>query len=312
MDFYNQLWAVNHTDAARDARAARRQARAAAFSRIGEAVGETRVGQLTWALEPHDAEESSHIGVPIGRQHPGYAAVLAVRNALAEYAMPVEYRTRYLGMTRYSGRGPYEVTDGEILVELSFRSLSGIDRFVDVPVRIIEGRVLEPAVLMDSGVCRTITQATLDDLLERGTFLAAVDDRRTMFSPPPDERRPKKIVPLIRPGLFGISPINKQLTASYVRAAVRGHCAPGTMSFEAAQSEHRDVGERKPPKIAPGDSVTLKKAVDVTMRDGQRWHLSRGTKGEVQRDAASDGERYYVFFPEANITALVMGEALAS
>jgi hypothetical protein len=313
MDFMSWVNAINQSPARIAQRQAHRAQRLAAFSRIGEALAGSRAAQLSWALEPHDPQEEG--GFPVGLQHPGQAAILAVRNAIAEYSIPVEVRTRFIGMQRYSGRGPHQMDDGEVVVEMSFRTLSGVDRFLYVPVRVINGHVLEPAFLIDRGVQRVMCQSTFDDLIKMGTFNAEIPQRETMYSPPPDQRQAPKTVPIVRPGMFGLSPINKQIKGQLIRSAIQNNYVeplrPLVQAMRDEAPDHLDRAEMPPEKIQAGDNVKLKKGVDIPGRDGFRWHLTKGTKGQVQRDMEGDGRYYYVYFPEVSFTARVRGDLIS-
>jgi hypothetical protein len=314
MDLYGNLLAINNAPdrmRARQLRRARR--RAEIYDRIGDAIGDTRVMEaaISWSIQQHDPERGA--GSPIGSQHPGQAAIGAVHRALAEFNLPTTYDTRWVGTQRFAGSGPHRVDDGVIAVELTMHSLSGIDRTVDIPVIVKEGRLLEPVVLIDQGVTRAMTQQTFDDILRQATFTAEVPDRRTMFSPPPDERRPPNIVPLVRPGMFGFGPVNRQLTASYIRSAMSGQYETDLPSFNAMRDDpppHIQWAEQPPPAIAPGDSVSLREGVDIVGRDGQRWHIESGTQGQVQRDVCGNGDCYTVFFPDHGFTVKVRGDLL--
>ncbi len=314
MDLYAKLHAINNSPEnvrARQERRARR--REQVHARISDAIGQTRSidAALQWALYSTDPSEDP--GTPVGSQHPGQVAVIAVRQALAEFNLPTQFEARWVGTQRFAGRGPHHVTDGIITVEVGLHSMSGVDRYLDVPVIVREGRVLEPACVIDRGEIRAMTQSTFDDLFEQGTFLTQVPTRRTMYSPPPEDRRTPQEVPLVRPGMFGTSPINKQLTAAYVKSAMQGHYVDDMMSFEAmrdAAPDHLDRAEQPPASLAGGDDVTLSRAVNVVGRDGQRWHLEKGTKGQVQRDMAGDDRYYYVFFPDLGFSAKIGADAL--
>jgi hypothetical protein len=316
MDLHGDILAINNAPDRIRARRLRRQRRKAeVYQHLGAAIGRTRAVEAaaSWALQKHDPEVAA--GRPIGSQHPGLAAVAAVRTALSEFSLPTTYETRYLGMNRLSGRGASHIDDGVLTVEVTLHSLSGIDRALDVPVIVKEGRVLEPVCIVDQNVIRAMTQQTFDDIMSQLTFTAKIPDRRTMFSPPPETRHPAREVPLVRPGMFGLAPVNRQLTAAYVQSAVRGHYVTELPSFSAMRAEapdHTDVGERPPPSIAPGDKVELSQAVDVVGRDGQRWHVDAGTSGQVQRDMCGDGKCYYVFFPDLGFSAVVRGDSLSA
>lgn len=310
MDFVGQLWEMNHTPEQQAARDARRVARLQGFVNLAQALP-NRAQHLLWSLQQRDPEAT---GSPIGSQHPGQAAILAVRAALASYDLPVDMRFHYAGMRRYQGHGAHHVSEGIVTVQASFRTLSGVQRTVDIPVIVHAGQVLEPAVVIENGAMHVIAQSTFDDLIDRGTIYQPVQSRETMFSPPPDQRPPQKWVPVARPGLFGIGPNNRMHTQAYVRAAIQGHHA-GLPEFNAmrtaAQEDHMQPAERDLDQgVMLGDEVELKKDLHVAARDGQRWFIGRGTKGHVIRDVDGTGSYFHVHFPEISMTAKVSKGAL--
>lgn len=310
MDFFGDVNARNFSRERVEARSLRRMQRSAIFRATLQDAG-TRNAQMAWALQPRNPDEDP--GFQIGSQHPGQAAIIAVRQTLSEFNLPTEMRARFIGMHRYSGRGAHAIDDGVVNIEVAFRSLSGVDHAIEVPVNVHNGRVLAPVMFLDRGEFRAMTQTAFDDILDRSTFLADAPNRVNMFSPPPEDRRPPIRTPIVRPGMFGFSPINKQLTAAYVRSAISGHYVTDLPAFNAMREDppdHIQPGERPPPSIGPGDKIRLKKGIDVVARDGQRYHLTSGTSGEVLRDIAGDGFEYYVRFPEIAYVARVRGELI--
>lgn len=309
MDFFGRLHAINHTPDRIQARQQNRAARRAqVFARIGEAIGETHVAQLSFALESQDPNQAR--GIPVGRGHPGQAAVLAVRNALSEYDLPTDLRVRCTGMQRYSGQGAYQMEAGIVNVEVGMRSLSGIDRTIDIPVMVRDGHILEPVCFFHQGEQHVIAQNALDNLIDRVTFSTTPPDRRNMYSPPPEDRHPMKKVPLIRPGLFGIGPTNRSLTAAYIQSAMRGSYVAPLPAYRAVR-ELEQCDEAPPPKIAAGDSVTLKRGIDIVGRGGVRLHLGKGTRGDVKHDVAGDGCEYFVYFDDLGGCIRVRGDDLS-
>jgi hypothetical protein len=401
-DVFGNILAINNApDRIRARQENRMRRRQQLHSRIAGAIGDTRAVQSAVRWNLYSKNPSEDAGAPIGSQHPGQAAVLAVRAALSEYNLPTQYETRWVGTSREAGRGPHHIDEGVITIEVAMHSLSGVDRYVDIPVMVREGRVLEPVCIIDRGIIKAMTQQTFDQIMDDATFTAPIPDRRNMFSPPPGvERRPPARVPLLRPGMFGFSPINRQLSAAYVKSAMQGHYAAGMPSFQSAVQKHAggyqigedsaqtpsgepviievwvdtstemdmyyfvvkgrdgsvlydgreeeqffdsedeayaeggnfasmldpgrmahrqalrdgpdhiDRAEQALPKHSAGDDVTLSAAIDIVGRDGQRWSLSAGTKGQVQRDMDGDGRRYYVYFPELGWSAPVGGGVL--
>jgi len=316
-DMFGNILAINNAPARVRSRQANRQRRRELIhSRIAGAIGDTRCvrAAVQWSLDSRDASEST--GMPIGSQHPGQAAIIAVQGALAEYDIPTEHKLRWIGSARTGGRGPHHMDAGVVTVELALRSLSGVDRTVDVPVMVQEGRVQAPVCLIDRGIIKTITQQTIDDIFDSGTFTASIPDRLTMFSPPSDIPRQAPVqVPLLRPGMFGFAPVNRQISAAYVRSAMRGQYVEALPDFQAMQhraeeQDHLDIAERDQESLAAGDETSLKQALDVVARDGSRWSLSAGTKGQVQRDMDGHGQNFYVFFPELGWSAVIPRDAL--
>ena len=215
MDLYGDLHAILNTPERLQAKAMRRQARQEAiYDHIGEAIGETRAFQAAvhWSLHSHDAANAA--GMPMGHQHPGVAAHHAVAKALGEFDIPTTYHIRFAGMKRFKGRGAHRMDTGVVTMELALQSLSGHKDFLDIPVIVKEGRVFEPVCLIYNQNLRAMTQHTFDDIFKRGEFTAKVPDRKNMYSRPPGEAHGESHrVPLVRPGMFGFAPSNRQLRA---------------------------------------------------------------------------------------------------
>lgn len=216
MDLYGELDRINNApDRVRGRRARRRQRQEIVHARISEAIPVGRTAKLRWSLQRRDPTNAS--STEIGNRHPGVAGALAVRAALKEFRFPQPYDLRYIDMNRKRGSGGYQMDEGEILMELTLRSLSGAQHKIDIPVQVRNGRVEEPVVLIHQGIERTITQPTFDSILKSGEFVEEIPERRNLFSPPPEERRVPRRVPIVRPGMFGVSPVNRSLIAAAVK-----------------------------------------------------------------------------------------------
>jgi len=215
MDLYGDIQAINDAPDLVRARSLRREARRAAiYDNIGEAIGPTRAFEaaVQWSLKSHDADSSA--GAPIGSQHPGVAAHHAVAAAMGEFHIPTTYQIRFAGMKRFKGRGAHRMVDGVVTMEMTLRGLSGHQDFVDVPVIVKEGRVFEPVCVIHHQNIRAMTQHTFDDILKRGEFTSKIPDRKTMYSGPPSGQQATKEVPLVRPGIYGVSPMNRSIKSN--------------------------------------------------------------------------------------------------
>jgi hypothetical protein len=236
MDLYGEIYAMNHTPEANRGRQLRRARRKAEIhDQIANALNYTALERtaVSWNLRPHRHEDA----IPIGNQHPGHVAVMAVDQALSEFVFPQPPELRFAGMKRVSGQGQHGLEEGVLVVEAVLKSLSGPEHVVDIPVQVHEGRAIFPQVLLENGVVRVLTQNTFDDIIKRGEFMIRLPDRSNMFGRPPDRSHPMPEVPLLRPGMFGLAPVNRALVAR--RQAQRNAIAGAVRGFEVAGQENQ-------------------------------------------------------------------------
>jgi hypothetical protein len=261
---------------------------------------EARIG---WGLDVPD--EDDEIGVKIGGQHPGLAAVALVRETLSEFHIPSQFQLRFAGMKRFSGTPPYGMEVGHITIQAEMQSQSSVRHYVDVPVIVREGRMLRPGLIVHEGTIRVLTQNTIDDILGRGEIYRRPLDRKTLFSPPLDETKTGAPVPITQPGLYGVAP-NQARWAAKIKSAVTG--IQKSAAEEHSSEEHLDPAERSTRgMLGPGASVRLKKEIVVKDRGGASYTIPSGTKGKVIRDMEGDGTRLYVQFEGLGIVAPISG-----
>jgi hypothetical protein len=190
-----------------------------------------------WNIDP---EKEVAEGEPIGRQHPGVAAVLLVRQALDEYKIPTEVDLQYGHIDRQAGHGAHALHEGVIMVKATLQSRSGPKHHVDIPVVVHKGRMLTPAIVVQGGFPRVLTQNTIDDILSLGEFSQPMPERKNMYAPPPDKDAasggPRPRLPRIHPGMFAVTP-SRTMVASAVRGyytADLGPPGPGAASLPGA------------------------------------------------------------------------------
>lgn len=233
-------------DAVQRRRAFREQRRAAVFSKIGEALGKPsatmkREAGLSWNM-PIDPEEVQQ-GVPVGSQHPGTAALLIVREALADFNLPTKVDLEFKRLRRVSGHGAYAMDEGEVWVGATLVSVSGPRHYIEIPVMVHQGRLLSPGVLVHQGNPRIIAQGTFDDILGSGEFTAKVPDRKNMYAPPPEHGHASREVPRVSPGIWHIPPA-KGLVASLIKDAVAGVHQPPNVehaAYQIAEAHAHDI-----------------------------------------------------------------------
>lgn len=321
MDLYGTLQQINQQPHRVRGRQVRRQARACEIRtalRPIVAASPAVTATIKWNQQVQDAFGDN--GSPIGSAHPGVAGVQAVRRVLEQFELPQQPEVWYEGMNRQSGRGGYQMRDGELMIGVRMRSMTGADRVISVPVVVREGRVYDPSLFLYSGGKRVMAQSSFDDIFTETTLYAAAPDRAHMYQPPPEARRAPQVAPIVRPGMFGIAPSNRALTASYVRGALRGHYDTGMPTFaqmqrqqRAAQAEDaaaRDRAEQEVPDIAAGARVKLSKTLHMVGRSGWRVEVKSGAEGEVIRDIEGDHRFYLVAFDDLFTSARVPADLL--
>jgi len=346
MNLQDQLNAINYHPARAQRRQAQRAVRTeAVYQHIPGLVADHTRGRsaaVQWNMSRRN--DLQGMGAPIGSQHPGTAAVLAVKAALAEFDLP-PYDMRVAGTHRAAGHGGHNMSDGRVTVEVTLHNLSGPNHVVDVPVQVRSGRLLDPGVLLDNGSRRVMTQHTFDDIIARGSFQAPVQDRQHMYARPGDNwREPKQYMQITRVGPYSLGQApGRALRASaadaasalvsqghkraaltaMVRTGMTGvwhapevHTAQDTGGEtggggEASPAYYLDDAERAQPEIMLGDAVKLRRGLQVPARDGLLYDLPKGMEGEVARDLDGTGAHLYVYFPELGFHAALPASALS-
>lgn len=139
-------------------------------------------------------------------RHPGLQAVAVVRDALSAYDVPSQVRLRYTGMNRHGGSGAYHMTDGVVWVQAELQSLSSAKHYVDIPVIVVDRRMVQPEVLLHRGRTRVMAQSTFDDIIGNAEVHRAAPDRKHLYSLPPSrERPPAEPTPVTNAGMFGVA-----------------------------------------------------------------------------------------------------------
>lgn len=174
----------------------------------GVVAGATRVAKPQLAVRPRTDDEVAY-GRSVDNKHPGAVAMVLAREVLSQYMLP-PYDVHYAGIDRRKGAGAYGTTEGRVDVEVLLRPPTDIREPLTLPFRVVNGRMLEPSVLVYRGQPRVITQNTFDDILGRGNvFKRQLPNRSSMFGVPSRHDAPMPTVPITRPGLFGYSEVRR-------------------------------------------------------------------------------------------------------
>jgi hypothetical protein len=244
------------------------------LTRLIQKAMNTKQAETAWDLGDIDLERR-----PLDqREHPGAAAILLVREAMAQFEIPSEVSLTYKGMRRASGHGQHHLTDGLIEVNADFRSISGTKHHVNVPVIVHGGYMVFPEVFQHEGQTHVMAQSAFDEILKRGNVYQKMQDRKNMYSPHLEERSSPAPVPAVGNGLFGVHASSKQAD----------HTPHG---LDPAERDHSRQHQ-------PGDKVKLSNEIQARLRGGSRIVYTAGTEVTVIRDMAGDGYTYYCEFPD--------------
>lgn len=210
-------------------------------------------------------------------EHPGQTAIMLVREALRQFEIPSQVKLTYQGMKRLSGHGQHHLSDGVIIVNAEFQSLSGHNHHVDVPVIVHSGYMVFPEFFRDQqGGLSVMAQSAFDEMLRRGNVYEKIRDRRNIYSPHvesiPDDAQPR----------------------------IQNHMFHNAERKQADHSPHGlDPAERDlSDNYSPGDKVSLSDDYEVRIRGGSRVVYPAGTQVTVIRDMQGDGYLYYCEFPD--------------
>jgi len=249
----------------------RRQERLARKRAVFKQLAKEVVGSTSWALD--NSVETKDMG----QLHPSAAAMLFVREALAEYQIP-DLKLRYAGMKRWGTGEPGDtrIKDGVITIQAEICSQSGVRQYCDIPVVVHGGRMVTPEILLHNGEPRVLAQSTFDDLIHRGDVHKAAPERKNMFVPPHEQDRAG-------------SDLKTQLSNQ----------GDWTQVTRKAQLEHEglDPAERdRSQYLSPGQAVSAAHEISLTNRGGGHTTIPAGSSGKIIRDMFGDDTCYYVEF----------------
>lgn len=180
---------------------------------IGLALGTDRTARIKFDLDDVKTHNLPHM-------HPGAAALLVVREALADYELPSPPKLRYRGMRRnhnaehgHGADSKHDLNDGVVWVEATFRSKSGHNNTVDVPVLVHDAKHLEPEVMVHQGRVMVMAQSAFDEVVGNTEVYDRIRARQHVFSVAETKGAAERgVEKRVNEGLFGR---NAQRTAQH-------------------------------------------------------------------------------------------------
>jgi len=205
-----------------------------------------------------DALYTRKVAAKLTTQNVGVHALSMVRDVLSAYAIPNQPKLGYSGMRNIRKASASNTIDnGVISIHAEFRTNSGVNVGIDVPVEIREGALIEPSVIVYNGSPRVIAQSTFDTLVSNNTFYHNLNTR-DMYSPPSSFDAAVIKVQRVNRGMFSAS-----LEREALSSAISG------LPMRSATIKHVD-GKWK-----------------VYTKDGSKVLGTHGTKAKAQAQLAA-------------------------
>lgn len=279
----------------RISRLARRAIRSESFAELGDALHGHRK-QAAYKLTTQNA---------------GPEAVELVRDILGNYTLPSKPNLGASSVRNIKTASNNKLDSGVITVHAEFRTKTGVNVGIDIPVEIRDGEFIEPSVIVVAGSPRIIAQSTFSAITESNT-LYEDEPVRDMYAAPMDTRENKHSLEnrgkreRSNKGMFSASATGnrealravvagKATTAQYVEFDYED-AEPGR---NADQDSWLDPAERKEEfDVHAGDELSLTETVEVRNRGGGVVEYTKGTKCLILRDVAGDNTSFAVQFDD--------------
>lgn len=134
-------------------------------------------------------------------------AIKFSRKFLSNYRFPIAPDLNYTAVRNASTDDQNNTVDGEALITINFKTLSGVKKSADLVIPIRGGQLLEPSTFQVDGVSYIISQSAIDNIIKSATFYntPVVGD---VFSNPLDkftkDRLNKSKLPTYNRGMFSL------------------------------------------------------------------------------------------------------------
>ena len=134
-------------------------------------------------------------------------AIRFARKFLSNYRFPIAPDITYTAVRNASTDANNCTIDGDALITVNFRTLSGVKKAADLIIPIRAGELIEPSTVQVDGTSYIVSQSAIDNIIKSATFYnkPAVGD---VFSNPLDRSTTKKLekskLPTINRGMFSI------------------------------------------------------------------------------------------------------------
>ena len=208
------------------------------FSRVASAA--RRAARLDQYSSLKDTFGKREANMRLTSQNVGPAAISMVREILDSYSLPNRPQLGYSGIRAARLASNNKIDGGVITVHAEFRTRTGVNVGIDVPVEVRGGNLIEPSVVVFGGSPRIIAQSTFDDIVAHNTFTEQARIR-PMYSAPLDKNQHELENKYRREQ----TRINKGLYSAAIRDALAGKTAQLDLSAKSPPGKEKMVEKLK-------------------------------------------------------------------
>jgi DNA-directed RNA polymerase subunit RPC12/RpoP len=185
----------------------RRQARSEVNAQISGELSKRAQG---WDLRTRSTEGTRVKNLPEAIRQ----SVVATRALLNTFEFPTPPKISYTGVKKMERSADRNSTigDGIVMLEAGFYTTSGVKNFIEIPVEIRNGMVVQPSVFFHQGSMEIIAPSSINRVIAQGTFHQPQNSRGQYAAPlSPQEssswyeqqNSPGMQVYRVNPGMYG-------------------------------------------------------------------------------------------------------------
>jgi hypothetical protein len=142
--------------------------------------------------DPHDLEDIFSEAAPSNKfekkdfRSQVYNASMLLHDILCQFEVPLFPKVAYVGLkdAKYASNNPKDLVSGVVAFDVTFQTLTGVKKTATIPIPICKGELVLPSVMYIDGSMVTISQYSIDELIDRNTIYDLPSLRPNYAAPP--------------------------------------------------------------------------------------------------------------------------------
>lgn len=263
------------------------------FSRIASTA--RRALRLNKFADLRDTFTSREAKMRLTSQNVGPQAIAMVRQIFDAYSLPNRPKLGCSGVRAARLASNNKVDAGVITVHAEFRTKTGVNVGIDVPVEVRGGELIEPSVIVFNGSPRVIAQSTFDNVVASNTFHEQARIRSMYSAPLPVEQSKRELEnrrdqTRVNKGLFSAS-VNRRALRDAMAGRTAQMAPPSGQELETpdAPPGPRTVATWEDGTGEPEDGFGDYSATKVCFDDGSCLFMATVDSNEHIKFVKPDG-----------------------